>query len=156
MSTNTQKLLERVRGKVPKGTDYAIAKALEISQSYLSRLLDATSIPGPKVVTRISELLSMDHKTVTAYIEADRAEREKNERDREFWRMRIPRLLPAVGFALTLALAGIPRTGNGSAGVAMANSTTSPAMHYANQLRAWLQRVIRAFGAWTSVTPTVA
>jgi hypothetical protein len=85
---NTPALLEQVRRRVPRETDYAVAKALEMNQSNLHRVLCGKAGLGPKAVVRVSEILQRDLKDVLVLIEEDKA---KTAKDKEFWTRRSPR-----------------------------------------------------------------
>jgi hypothetical protein len=79
---NTLDLIAQVRRKVPRNTDYGVAKALEMDQSYLARVLAGKAGLGPKAVMRLAELLERDVRDILVLVEVDKA---KTERDRQFW-----------------------------------------------------------------------
>jgi hypothetical protein len=103
---NTDRLLEQVRRVVPRHTDYAIAKALEMNQSDLGRVMCGKQGLGVKAAVRISELLQRDLRDVIVLIEEDKATRPK---DIDFWSARSPRITAAVAIA-ALAVAAVVRT----------------------------------------------
>jgi hypothetical protein len=70
---NTLNLIAQVRRRVPRETDYAVAKALEMSQSNLTRVLAGKSGLGPKAAIRVSEILQRDLRDVLVLIEEDKA-----------------------------------------------------------------------------------
>jgi hypothetical protein len=84
---NTLNLLEEVRRRVPRGTDYAVAKALEMDQSHLAKVLCGKAGLGPIPVVRVSEILQRDLKDVLVLVEEDKA---KTRKQREFWERRSP------------------------------------------------------------------
>jgi hypothetical protein len=100
---NTQLLLEQVRRRCPRETDYAVAKALEMNQSNLQRVLCGKAGLGPKAVVRVSEILQRDLKDVLVLIEEDKA---KTAKDKEFWERRSPRITAALFTAILAVAAG--------------------------------------------------
>jgi hypothetical protein len=98
---NTLNLIEQVRRRVPRETDYAVAKALEMQQSTLARVLAGKQGLGTKATVRVSEILQRDLKDVLVLIEEDKA---KTAKEREFWERRSPRITAAI-LTTILALA---------------------------------------------------
>lgn len=92
-------LAEKIRETTRTKTDYAVAKALGMSQSNLRQVLMGERGLGNEACVRAAELLRQPLETVLAEIELPRA---KTPEKRAFWEKRLPRLLPAVaiwGFA---------------------------------------------------------
>lgn len=81
--SNTLKLIERVRSTTERGTDYAVAKALRMPQSYLIEVKKGRRWPGQASQIAIAELLKMDLKDVMALVNEDKA---KTPGEREYWR----------------------------------------------------------------------
>jgi len=104
---NTLHLIERVRQKVPRHTDYAVAKALEMDQSNLQRVLAGKAGLGPKAVIRLSELLQQDVRDLLVLVEEDKA---RTARDREFWERRSPRITAAIAVAILALGAAVTTT----------------------------------------------
>jgi hypothetical protein len=100
---NTLNLLEQVRARVPKHTDYAVAKALEMDQSHLAKVLCGKAGLGPIPVVRVSEILQRDLKDVLVLIEEDKA---KTRKQREFWERRSPRITAAILTTILAVAAG--------------------------------------------------
>lgn len=86
-------LAERIRQTTKTGTDYAVAKALGMSQSTLKEVLDGKRNFGVEACVRASELLHEDLKAIIAEVEETRA---RTPEKKAFWEKRRPRLLPAV------------------------------------------------------------
>lgn len=97
---NTLLLIEQLRRKVPKGSNYAVAKALEMTQGDLNRVLAGKNGLGIKAAVRLSEVLHRDLKDIVVLLEEDKAKRPK---DIEFWGRRSPRIT-ATGAIAALAL----------------------------------------------------
>ena len=98
---NTLNLLEQVRARVPRHTDYAVAKALEMDQSHLAKVLCGKAGLGPMPVVRVAEILQRDLKDILVLVEEDKA---KTRKQREFWERRSPRITAAI-LTTILALA---------------------------------------------------
>jgi hypothetical protein len=101
---NTHALIEQVRARVPKHTDYAVAKALELHQSHLIKVLSGKSGIGPKAVIRIAEILQRDVRDVLVLVEEDKAVLPK---DREFWSRRSPRITAVLALAALAFFAAV-------------------------------------------------
>jgi transcriptional regulator with XRE-family HTH domain len=112
---NTLNLIEQVRRRVPKHTDYAVAKALEMSQSNLTRVLCGKSGLGVKAAVRLSELLQRDLRDVLCLVEEDKA---KTPREREFWERRSPRISAAILTTILGIVAGLGMIANQTANAA--------------------------------------
>jgi len=104
---NTLHLIEQVRRRVPRETDYAVAKALEMSQSNLTRVLAGKCGLGTKAVVRVSEILQRDLKDILVLIEEDKA---RSAKEREFWERRSPRITAAILTAILAIAAGLEGT----------------------------------------------
>jgi hypothetical protein len=94
---NTLNLIEQVRRHVPRHTDYAIAKALEMDQSHLAKVIAGKAGLGPIPVVRLSEILQRDLRDVLVLVEEDKA---KTRKQREFWGRRSPRIVAAIALAV--------------------------------------------------------
>jgi hypothetical protein len=130
---NAQQLIEQLRRKVPRHTNYAIAKALEMTPSQLARVIDGKHGLGPKAVVRLHELLGRDALDLLVLIEEDKA---KTPADKDFWSRRSPRITASVALA---ALAfGLAVTGQDVHAAALYTNTvlTRHLIHYAN-LKPW-------------------
>jgi Phage related protein len=117
---NTLNLIEQVRRHVPKHTDYAVAKALEMNQSNLARVLVGKQGLGPKAVVRVAEILQRDLRDVLCLVEEDKA---KTPKEREFWERRSPRISATVLTAVMGIVAGLGLIANHSAN---AHTTENP------------------------------
>ena len=118
---NTLNLIEQVRRRVPKHTDYAVSKALEMDQSGLARVLCGKAGLGPKAVIRISEILQRDVRDILVLVEEDKATTAKS---REFWERRSPRITAAI---LTTILGVVAALGTIVNHAANAATTGNPA-----------------------------
>ena len=129
---NTLNLIEQVRHRVPKHTDYAVAKALEMDQSNLQRVMAGKQGLGPKAIIRLSEVLQRDLRDMLVLVEEDKA---KSAKDREFWERRSPRIAAAVATAF-MALAatlgmGFPTTVNAGDHCTLVQWSINRSIHYA-------------------------
>jgi hypothetical protein len=84
MPIKTAQLVESVREHVPNGTDYAIAKALGLSQSDMPDILAGRQLIGNAACYKLAAILDLDPAVVVAYVEAERAER-KGDAERASW-----------------------------------------------------------------------
>lgn len=91
--TPSAMLAEKVRETTETRTDYATARALGVSQSYLKQVLLGQRNLGPEACVRASELLRQPLTAVLAEIELSKAQTPEKK---AFWEKRLPRLLPAV------------------------------------------------------------
>jgi transcriptional regulator with XRE-family HTH domain len=121
-------LAEKVRERTQTKTDYAVAKALGISQSNLAKILEGKRGFGNEACFRAAEILGRDPKDIIAEVELHRAGPDK----KTFWEKRLPRLLPAV--AIWGIAAGVTQFTLVSP--AKAAGSVSQAIHYA--YRRWL------------------
>lgn len=81
--SNSLKIVERVREHVPRGTDYAVAKALGMTQSNLARITEGKGHLGDKAQRLASTLLGLSFQDVNALVNEDKA---KTESERSYWR----------------------------------------------------------------------
>lgn len=86
-------LAEKVRETTATRTDYATARALGVSQSYLKQVLLGHRNFGPEACVRAAELLKQPVTAVLAEIELSKATTPEKQ---AFWRERLPRVLPAL------------------------------------------------------------
>lgn len=138
--SNTLKLIERIRSTTETGTDYAIAKALGMTQSNLIEIKKGKRWPSLKSQIRIAELLKIDLKDVVALINEDKA---KTDTERAHWRALCAE---AVHSKFAAAVSGVIVAAtliwpSGDAG-ASTSSVYEPGMPYA-RLRRWIRRQIR-------------
>lgn len=120
-------LAEKVRERTNTGTDYAVAKALGISQSNLAKILEGKRGFGNEACFRAAEILGQDPKDIIAELELHRAGPDK----KQFWEKRLPRILPAV--AIWGLAAGVTHvTLDDSPVVRNGLTTTLHAIHYAH------------------------
>jgi hypothetical protein len=142
---NTLNLIEQVRRRVPHHTDYAVAKALEMQQGYLARVMAGKAGLGPKAVVRVSELLQRDIGDILKLVEEDKATTAK---DREFWERRSPRITAAVAIAF-MALAatlgmGFSKTANAADHCTSVQWSVDRSIHYAKAiLRKFLTLILK-------------
>jgi plasmid maintenance system antidote protein VapI len=111
--TNTLHLIERLRRTLPRPTNYALAKALGLSQTTIKNVLAGKHGLGPKPVIRLAELLQIDARDVLVLIEQDKA---RTPEDKEFWGRRSPRITASIALAAALALAGTSKVTSAIAG----------------------------------------
>jgi hypothetical protein len=88
---------------LPKRSDYALAKALEVPQSTIIGIKRGELHLGERASMRVSELICMGYDMVRAYV---KQESSKGEEERAFWEKRAPRLQAKIGLALAAILAG--------------------------------------------------
>lgn len=105
----TLNLIEQVRARTEKQTDYAVAKALEMSQSNLARVLCGKGTLGEKAAVRVSEILQRDLLDILAMI---REETAKSESEKRFWERRSPRISATVAIAFMAIVAGVGLIGS--------------------------------------------
>lgn len=156
--SDTLKLIERVRAVTQTGTDYAVAKALEMDQSYLILVKKGKRFPGMKAQLKMAELLGIDLKDIVAVINGDKAD---NEADRAYWRsLWSERLHQALAGASTTAagvLIALALYMQSAPSSAAPYGATRHAIHYAH----WLRRLVARFkwrsqGVLTPWTPVTA
>lgn len=86
-------LVERIRKTTEKRTNYAVAKALRISQSNLKQVLDGKRNLGPEALARAADILRVPlDETLSPVMAATASTPEQ----KAFWERRIPRVLPAL------------------------------------------------------------
>lgn len=138
---NTEAIIERVRARTDTGTNYAVSKALGMSQSNLARVLKGGSSLGNEACFRAAALLDMDPADVIAYVEEDRAPTPEKK---EFWRTRLPRVLPTVA-AAALAIVGY-KVGAGTDGLAAFAMLAMPV----NSTLLYIMCILLGLLAWCS------
>lgn len=122
---NTVKLLERVRARCTPTSKNALAKAIGAERSNVRRMYRTEGYPNPLQAMEIAKLLHMDLKSVLGYIQEDKA---KSAEAKERVRQHLPRILPALGLALTMTTGIHSRTSeNAASDVPRFN----PSIHYA-------------------------
>jgi len=82
-------VVEAVRARCPTRTNYAVAKALGITQGQLNRVLRSDINLSNKAVLKASELLGRDLKVMLIMIEGDRA---RSDDEKEYWQRRIDQI----------------------------------------------------------------
>lgn len=138
--TPSAMLAEKVRATTETKTDYATARALGVSQSYLKQVLMGNRNFGPEACVRASELLNQPLSAVLAEIELSKA---TSPEKKAFWEKRLPRILPAM--AIWGLIAGVTHITDSHASVVRNGLTTSlHAIHYAyyETLR-WLRALLK-------------
>jgi hypothetical protein len=143
--SNSLKIIERVRLSTNTGTDYAVAKALGMSQSNLAGVIKGTRGLGPTAIFAAAKILRVDAQDLFYLVREDRA---KSEAEKLHWRSLCAegirasfdiagKTAAAFTIATTLILllisSGISRTAEAV--------TVSHPMHYApfrRRLRRWL------------------
>ena len=146
--SNTLKLIERIRSTTETGTDYAVAKALGITQSNLIEIKKGKRWPGPKAQVRMSELLKIELKDIVAFIGEDKA---TSEAERLHWRSLCSEsvrswLDAATKTAACFILATLIFPGkNAEASVDKATVASYESMYYAYQRSTWRKRLMRWF-----------
>lgn len=125
--TPSAMLAEKVRATTETKTDYATARALGVSQSYLKQVLMGNRNLGPEACVRASELLRQPLSAVLAEIELSKATTPEKK---AFWEKRLPRVLPAV--AIWGLAAGVTYVTDWQSSVVRSGLTTvSQLIHYA-------------------------
>lgn len=120
-------LAERIRDTTKTRTDYAVAKALGVTQTNLKQILEGKRGFGTEACVRAAEILRVPVEQVLAEIELPRA---RTAEKKAFWEKRLPRILPAM--AIWGLIAGV----NQFTGVVRSEglTTTSQLIHYAQRL----------------------
>lgn len=81
--SNTLKIVERIRERTGTGTDYAVAKALDMNPSNFRRVMAGTGWLGEKAQRRAAALLGIPFPDINALVNEDKA---KSEPERAYWR----------------------------------------------------------------------
>jgi hypothetical protein len=114
MNTNTKALLERARALCEPPSWYQLSKRTGIAPATLTRCMKHQGTLDNEAAWKLAQLLSMQPADVVAYMEEDRA---KSAKAKAWWRAKLPRLLSAAGFALSLIPAhGLSVSAAGSSG----------------------------------------
>jgi len=101
MST-TNGLLDRAKAALGVDSDYALAKALGITQPAVTAYRHGKSAPEPAIAGRLAEIIGQPPLQVIAMIEQEREAAKKHPRAPilEFWNRYCPRLLPTIAAAV--------------------------------------------------------
>lgn len=100
---NTQWYLSAVKAKLNITSDYALAKALNISRQLASKYARGQTIPGPVVAFRVAEILGEQPAAVIVTFETERAERDgrADEADElRGWMSRLASIVLAAGIGI--------------------------------------------------------
>lgn len=81
--TQTQELIEQVRGKMEGATDYKIAQVLDLPTQRLSDYVKGDREADTYACAKIAEVLERDPLEIIAQVEAEAARTEKK---RQYWR----------------------------------------------------------------------
>lgn len=103
-------VIEAVRVRTKTKTNYAVSKALGITQSTLNKVLAGERNLGNKAALKASELLERDLKVMLIMLENDRA---RSDDERDYWRRRMEQIAPTVEAANTAPTALRARTRRG-------------------------------------------
>lgn len=141
--SNSLKIIDRVRTSTGTGTDYAVAKALGMSQTNLSKVIKGERGLGPTAIFAAAKILNVEAQDLFYLVREDRA---KSEAERLHWRSLCSEAVRTffdiagkAAAALTLATALNLTWGNHSNAVA---AELSQSMHYAPRRRSarrWLK-----------------
>jgi hypothetical protein len=82
----TLALIEQVRKRLPRPTNYAVAKALQMDQTTLDKVMAGKHGLGPRAAVLMAEILNKDLEHVLAQLERDKA---KSPEAVMFWTMRL-------------------------------------------------------------------
>lgn len=105
--TNTQALLDKAKQLCSPQSWYQLSKRTGIAHTTISRCVRRGGTLDNEGAERLADFLGMDALTIIRYMEEDRA---KGEEQREFWRRKLPRLLPTVGFTIAFVVGGLTHT----------------------------------------------
>lgn len=97
-------LLEAIKAREGITTNYRLAKVLEIPENRINDYAHGRAHPDEYAAIRIALALDLDPITVIAEL---KAESEKNEKKREFWRNFLTRAACIAGLAVPLSF-GFP------------------------------------------------
>lgn len=93
--TTSQTTIEKARKLTSTGTNYAVAKLLNIDPSDLNRIIEGTSHLGLEACYRAADLLKMDVAKLIASVQLDKAKLEK----KAFWKAHAAAILAALVIA---------------------------------------------------------
>lgn len=108
--SKTIELLDAVKAREGITSNYALAKFLEINEARIGEYYRDIAKPDDYAITRIALALGLEPMHVLAEI---RAESEKNEKKREFWRNFLMRAASVGGLAAGL-MYGFPSASEAS------------------------------------------
>jgi plasmid maintenance system antidote protein VapI len=108
MNRYSLEIIEAVRLKTTTKTNYAVSKALGMTQGTLNKILAGDRNLSNKGALKASELLGRDFKTMLIMLEQDRA---RSPDEREFWQRRMEQVHDLVDIMNTAptALRAQPR-----------------------------------------------
>jgi hypothetical protein len=124
---NVVLLLERGRELCEPRTWYQLGKITGIAHTTISRCRRRGGTLGDVNALKLGDFIGIDGQTMMAYMAEDRAHEPEIK---EFWRARLPRLLPSIAIGTALLLAGKGNLIDGY-GELTSNITTLPVIHYA-------------------------
>lgn len=90
---DSKTLIERVRVFTERKTDYAVAKALEMTQTHLIRVKSGDMTLGPRAIVRVAEITGEPLSLILAIVEREKARSPAAVR---FWEARLPRSMAPV------------------------------------------------------------
>jgi len=125
----TTEYLEESKKLLGISSDYALAKWLEVTDGAMSHYKTGRRTIDDYTAARIADALGINPMEIIAAANAERAEREKDEKRREYWR----KVFASCAAACLLLAAGMLK----DQGIAEAKSADN--FHYA-QLRGRLRR----------------
>lgn len=128
----TQRLLERVRRTTETGSDYAVAKALNISVQRMSAYMKGRSdLQEHATIARAAELIGDDPAAVLAEFQAESA---KNDKAAFYWRRlaTMARQHAAAALAACAMLSPALFSGNADAASGTVHSDRSATVYYVN------------------------
>lgn len=128
-------LLDRVRRALPNKSNYALAKALEMGQSDLNKVMAGKHGLPLKALVRIHEITQIPLLDVIAITQEEIAKTPPNK---AFWGRRSPRASTAAAIA---ALAFLAVGGLGKEAMWKSSVGISQAIHYAKFVLEALQRL---------------
>lgn len=140
--SNSLKIIARVRELVKNGTDYAVAKALGMNQSNLTRILHGKGHLGDKAQRKAAELLGLPFADINALVNEDKAQ---TEAERSYWRSlcaeRIRAAIDAAGKIAAAVIIAAALTFRSGDALAHLSYDCNKNIHYAQYRRRLWQRL---------------
>jgi hypothetical protein len=155
--SNTLKIIARVRERTDTGTNYAVSKALGITQSNLDRILKEEGYLGDKAQREAAKLLGIAFDDINALVNEDKA---KSDADRAYWRSLYPEgiraFLDIAGKAAAIWLLATALNLSSVNPADAAQMRVSAELSKLPIMRHWLQRFRRWLGAFASCSGALA
>lgn len=90
----TPELIEHVKEAIGKDSNYAVAKALNITKQAMTYISKGESVLSESTALRAADLTNLDPGYVLYSIAAERAQHAKNERLFNYWKEQADKITP--------------------------------------------------------------